>query len=319
MRLASPPIKGGPRVLGADVAKTSVVLFDSQDRRCVSIANEPRALKAALADLAEAELVVCEATGGYERALLEAAAAIGLAAHRADPLRVKRYIASLGGMAKTDAIDAAWLARYGQERGPSLARWRPQDADAEALAKLARHRLQLVRRRAQARNQQSAPDSQAIAPFLAAELAFLDQQVATLDQAIAGRMASSTSLSERHKALRAIAGFGPVVAPSLLALVPELGRLSRRQVASLAGLAPHPKDSGQSRQRRRTGPGRDGLRPLLFMAAMAAIRANGPLKAFAQRLALAAKPKRLILTAVARKLVVLANARLRDLTSPQLT
>lgn len=210
MRLASPPIKGGPRVLGADVAKTSVVLFDSQDRRCVSIANEPRALRAALADLAEAELLVCEATGGYERALLEAAAAIGLAAHRADPLRVKRYIASLGGMAKTDAIDAAWLARYGQERGPSLARWRPQDADAEALAKLARHRLQLVRRRAQARNQQSAPDSQAIAPFLAAELAFLDQQVATLDQAIAQRMAGSTSLSERHKACEP----SPASAPS---------------------------------------------------------------------------------------------------------
>jgi len=319
MRPQLQPIKGLSRVLGADVAKTSIVLFDAQTRRCVSIANQAHALEAALAAFADYELLVCEATGGYERTLLDVAFALGLAAHRADPLRVKRYIASLGGAAKTDPIDASWLARYGQERGQSLERWRPQDADAEALAKLVRHRQQLVRRRTQAKNQKSAPDSHAIGSFLAAELAFLDQQIAQLDRAIAEQTRRSPRLAARHRALRTIGGFGPVVAAGLLALVPELGRLNRRQAASLAGLAPHPKDSGLSRRRRRTGPGRDGLRPLLFMAALAAIRSNGPLEAFAKRLHQAAKPKRLVLIAVARKLVVLANARLRELPATQLT
>jgi transposase len=318
MRPSRAPIKGLTRVLGVDVAKASVVLFDSQTRRTWTVTNKAEALRTALAPFADYELMVCEVTGGYERALLEAALDLGLPAHRADPLRVKRYIASLGGAAKTDGIDAAWLSRYGQERGAELARWRAADLQHDALASLVRHRQHLTGARAEAKNRRSAPACQAIEAFLDEEIAFLSQQILRLDQAIADWLEQAPELAQREQRLRDITGFGPVVARSLLAFMPELGTLNRRQAASLAGLAPHPRDSGQLSARRRSGHGRDNLRPVLFMAALTAARANTDLKAFAERLASAGKPKRLILTAVARKLVVIANARIAQ-TSSQLT
>jgi transposase len=308
----SGPIKGLVRVLGVDVAKASVVIFDSQTRRTWTVTNEPHALSAALAPFAGYDLLVCEVTGGYERALLEAAHGLGLPAHRADPLRVKRYIASLGGAAKTDGIDAGWLGRYGQERGETLSRWRPADADGDALAVLVRHRQHLVGARTEAKNRRSAPTSQPIAELLDDEIDFLAKQIKRIDQAIAQLMARKPDLAQREQRLRGITGFGPIVARTLLAFMPELGRLNRRQAACLAGLAPHPINSGKFTGRPRTNHGRDGLKPLLFLAAMAAERVDPKWKDFSQRLAKDGKTKRLILTAIARKLVVIANAELRE-------
>ena len=320
MRAYHGPIKGLVRVVGVDVAKAEVVIFDSQTRQTISVTNEPQALRAALATFSDYELMVCEVTGGYERALLEAAYSLDLPAHRADPLRVKRYIASLGGAAKTDGIDAGWLARYGQERGPDLDRWQPGNPDQDNLASLLRHRRHLVSARAEARARRSAPGAEAIAGFLDDEIAFLAQQIGKLDQAIEALIDKAPQIARNEQRLRDVSGFGPIVARSLLAFLPELGRLNRRQAASLAGLAPHPKDSGKFRGRRRTGAGRSELKPLLFMAALSAIRTDPHFVSFAERLAADGKEKRLILTAVARKLVVLANAILRDQNhAPQLT
>lgn len=318
MKPRNAPIKGLSRVVGLDVAKASVTLFDPVSRRTWTVANSFEALLEALRPFAGYELMVCEATGGHERAALQAALTLGLAAHRADALRVKRYIASLGGAAKTDAIDAAWLSRYGQERGAGLLPWLPTDADRDALACLVRHRQDLIDTRTEAKNRRGAPTCQPIAAFLDAQIAFLDGQVRQIDQAIAERLAANPALQDAETRLRAVVGFGPVAARTLIALMPELGRLNRRQAASLAGLAPHPQDSGQFAGRRRIGHGRQGLRPVLFMAALAAARANPTFKAFAHRLDQAGKPKRLILTAIARKLVVLANAILQNPT-PKLT
>lgn len=320
MRSCRGSIKGPTHVLGADVAKATVVLFDSASGRTWSVANTPQALLEALTPFADYDLMVCEVTGGFERLLLATALAVGLPAHRADPLRVKRYIGSLGGAAKTDGIDAGWLGRYGQERGEGLVRWQPRDADHDALASLVRHRQHLVATRVEAKNRRSAPGCQPIADFLDEQIAFLDRHIQSLDKAITDRIGEAPELAADEQRLRAVKGFGPVVARTLLALIPELGSLNRRQAASLAGLAPHPRDSGQASGRRRIGPGRDGLRPLLFMAALTAARTHPQLKTFANRLLLAGKPKRLVLTAVARKLVVIANAILRDKhTQPQLT
>jgi transposase len=319
MKPRSGPIKGLNHVVGVDVAKASVVLFDSQTRRTWSVANEPDALRAALSGLAEYDLMVCEVTGGYERALLEAALSVGLPAHRADPLRVKRYIASLGGAAKTDGIDAAWLARYGQERGGELVRWQPRDVDRDALASLVRHRQHLVGARTEAKNRRAAPGCQPIAGLLDEEIDFLAQQIRRIDRTIGELMARTPDLAQSEQRLRRVIGFGPVVTRTMLALMPELGQLNRRQAASLAGLAPHPRDSGKLRGRRRTGYGRSSLKPLLFLAALTAVRSDPRWKDFAQRLAADGKTKRLIITAVARKLIVLANAILREQSTAQLT
>ena len=309
MRPSAISIKAMIRVLGLDVAKATVVLFDPVSGRTFTIANEPDALLEALKPFADYELLVCEATGGHERAALDAAATLGLAAHRADAAKVKNYIRSHGGAAKSDPIDARWLSRYGQERGPGLARWTPPDPDREAFASLVRHRQDLVAQRTQTKNRLAAPGPEPLRRLLKTQLAFLDSQLAEIDQTLKALVKANRSLAAAEARLRAIPGIGPVCAGALLALMPELGSLNRKQAASLAGLAPHPNESGQTFGRRRMGrSGRAGLRPVLFMAALSAARAHPDLKAFAERLIQAGKPKRLVFAAVARKLLVIANA-----------
>jgi len=242
MKADHSPIKGLTRVLSADVAKATAVLCDSRTGRRWTVANEPEVLRQALEPFADYELLVCEATGGYELPLLDAAQELGLPAHRADPLKVKRYIASLGGAAKTDDIDAGWLARYGQERGASLALWQKPEPAHSQLVALVRHRADLTDTRTQAKNRRGSPGCQAVAGFLDQQLDFLTQQIKAVDAAIAELIDQQPDLASRRKRLRDIQGVGPVVAHTLLALLPELGHINRRQAASLAGLAPHPTD-----------------------------------------------------------------------------
>jgi transposase len=321
MKPSNDPIKPIHRVIGLDVAKATIVLFDPLSRRTCEVPNTKADLQAALAPFADYELMVCEATGGHERPALEAALALGLAAHRADAAKVKSFIRSLGGAAKTDAIDARWLARYGQERGAGLTRWTPPARDREALASLVRHRQDLLAARTEAKNRRAAPSSDPFRDLLDQQIAFLDQQLEALEARIAALVASQEDLARAEATLRAVPGIGPVAARTLLALLPELGRLNRRQAASLAGLAPHPRDSGQAKRRRHVGhAGRYGLKPVLFMASLSASRRHPQLKLFAERLSNAGKPKRVVLTAVSRKLVVLANALLSpDHLKPELT
>ena len=318
MNSSSTPIKA--RVVGVDVAKDTVVLHDLSSRQTMTVSNTLEALMIALAAYGSDDLLVCEVTGGYERVTLQAALNLHVPAHRADPSRVKSFIRSHGGLAKTDGIDARWLAQYGQERGPSLARWQARSVDRDTLAGLVRHRRDLVAQRVQASNRRGAPGVGKLAPFLDAEIAFLEGQIKSLDRAIGELIQGVDALADDEKKLRAIPGVGPVVARALLALIPELGSLDRRQVASLAGLAPHPHQSGISVKGTRTRGGRRELRPVLFMAAMSAARSNSELKAFFQRLTQAGKPKRVAINAIARKIVVAANAVLRPPTvAEQLT
>jgi transposase len=320
MKSSTVPIKTHSRVVGVDVAKDTVVLCDSLTLRTTTVPNTTEALTAALAAFGPDDLLLCEVTGGYELTTLKAALNLGLPAHRADAARVKNFIRSHGGIAKTDRIDARWLVRYGQERGPRLVRWQARNADRDALAALVRHRCHLVAQRVQARNRKSAPGPGELLPFLDAEIAFLDRQIHALDQAIADKISRIDHLADDEQTLRAIEGIGPVVARSLLAFMPELGTLTRRQAASLAAQAPHPQRSGTSVNFSRTRGGRTQLRPILFMAALSAMRSNPQMKTFADRLLAEGKAKRLILGAIARKLVVLANAMLKAKhTAPQLT
>lgn len=306
------PANAGPRILGADVAKHSIVFHDSLAGRCWSVANTADALRQALQPYADYDWLVCETTGGYERLLLETAAAIGLTACRADAAQVKAFIASHGGRAKTDRIDAAWLTRFGLERAAQLRPWRPPAPEREAFAELLRHRQDLLVQRTQARNRRSAPSGAHLDELLDEQIAFLTAQIMRIDAKMADLLQACPELARDEQILRAIPGIGPVAARTLLALLPELGRLGPKQAASLAGLAPHPKESGQTRQRRRMSGGRAGLRPVLFMAALSAARSHPSLSGVYQRLIALGKPKRLALAAIARKLVVLANAVLRD-------
>lgn len=298
--------------IGCDVGKTSVVIFDSRNSQAKTVPNRPTDLAAFAATLDQTCLAVCEATGGHEAALLDALVEAGCGAHRADARKVKAFIRSFGILGKTDAIDARALARYGQERHAKLARWQTPDPERDRLQALVLTRRDLVAERLACRNRLSAPGAAAVKPYLSKLLACLDKQIAAIARDIAALVRAHKTLQQATTAIRGIVGIGATTAAALLALMPELGTLNRREAAALSGLAPHPRQSGSTDAYRRTRGGRPEVRRVLFMAAMVAAKHDPTLRAFYQRLLANGKKPLVALTAIMRKLVVLCNAVLRQ-------
>lgn len=297
--------------VGCDVGKTEIVVYSSRDQTITTLANDPISLTRFADSLDPDCLVVCEATGGYEVALLDALVAADRPAHRADARKVKAFIRSLGTLAKTDAIDARALARYGQERHDRLQSWVPGDTEQLRLHALVMTRRDIVADKTAWNNRQKAPGAKPAYALIAPILKALDDQLAAINIAIAS-LVQSGHLATRARVLQAIPGIGAVTAHSIVALMPELGTLDRKQAASLAGLAPHAKQSGQTNAYRRVRGGRSILRQALFMAAMSATRHNTALKTFYQRLIANGKKPIVALTAAMRKLITIANAKIRD-------
>ena len=305
--------------VGCDVGKVEIVVYSSRDQTTTIIANDPACLARFASSLDPDCLVICEATGGYETALLEALVAAQRPVHRADARKVKAFIRSLGTLAKTDAIDARALARYGQERHDRLKCWVPGDTDQVRLHAPVMARRDIVADRTAWSNRQKAPGAKAAYAMIAPILKALDDQLAAINTAIA-TLVQSCKLAAKANILQAIPGIGAVTAHSLVALMPELGTLDRKQAASLAGLAPHPKQSGQSNAYRSVRGGRPILRQALFMpvlsyaegAAMCATKHNPTLRTFYQRLINNGKKPIVALTATMRKLITIANAKIRD-------
>lgn len=297
--------------VGCDVGKTEIVVFSSRDQSLTTLANEPASLTRFARNLDPGGLVICEATGGYEAALLDALVCAQYPVHRADARKVKAFIRSMGTLGKTDAIDARALARYGHERHDRLQRWVPGDAAQIRLHALVMARRDIVADKTAWNNRQKAPGANAAADLTAPILKALNSQLQAIDKAIA-QLVQSSHLAARARILQAIPGIGATTAYSLIALMPELGSLDRKQAAALAGLAPHPKQSGQSNAYRRVRGGRPLIRQTLFMAAMSAAKHNPHLKAFYQRLIDNGKKPIVAITATMRKLITIANARIRD-------
>jgi transposase len=298
--------------IGCDVGKSHVIVFDNRSGRTVSLLNQPEALADWAARIEPGYLVVCEATGGYEAALLRAVSGAGLSAHRADARKVKAFIRSFGTLGKTDAIDARALAGYGRERHAQLALWRPNNAECDRLHALVTTRTDLVAARQACRNRLAAPGGGHVRAHLQPLLDCLSAQIAAIETAIEAALDAHPTMRVAAQILRAIPGVGPTTAATLLALMPELGQLNRRQAAALAGLAPHPRQSGTLDAYRRTRGGRPQVKRAIFMAALSAVRHNKPLTAFYERLIANGKKKLVAITAVMRKLIVIANAKIRQ-------
>jgi transposase len=298
--------------IGCDVGKAEIVVFDSRTGRTNSVANEPEALAAFAAGLDATGLVICEATGGYEAELLEALVAARRPAHRADARKVKAFIRSFGTLGKSDSIDARALAQYGKERHDRLPRWQPRDLQRDQLHLLVTTRRELVRQRVACRNRIQAPGTAAVEQRHKRILQAISDEIKGLDADIETLIKSCETIARSVATLRSIAGIGPTTAAQLVALMPELGTMGRRQAAALAGLAPHPKQSGATDAYRRTRGGRPDIKQILFMAALAAVRHNPNLRSFYNRLCNAGKKPIVALIAAMRKLIVIANARLRD-------
>jgi transposase len=301
------------RVLGCDVGKDEIVVFDPASGRVRRIPNQPEALAAFVAELDRDCLIVCEATGGHELALLAAALAAGVPAHRADARKVKAFIRSFGILGKTDTIDAKALTRYGTERRALLPLWRARDEERVRLQSLVLARDDLIRDRVAYQNRRKAPGAKALEATFDALIAALESGIAELEAEIRALTESCKPIGEAVEALVAIPGFGETSAVALVALLPELGTVDNKQIASLAGLAPHPDQSGAADRYRRTRGGRPEVKKMLFMAAMAASRHHPDLAPYYNRLLANGKKRIVALTAVMRKLVVIANAVVRPL------
>lgn len=261
-------------------------------------------------------LCVVEATGGYEMPLLFNLHHAGCVAHRASGRQVKSFIRSYGHQAKTDVIDAKMLARYSCERHVSLEVFVPSTPRAYELYELAQRRKDLKEMLVMEKCRLQSPRVSSIKKSIQKSITFLENSLKRIDDQIHQLVDEDETLKKKRETLITIPGIGKIIAQELLILLPELGTLTRRQIASLVGLAPIARDSGQVQGYRRTGHGRMGIKPSLFLAAMAARRSKTPLKNFYESLIARGKKKMVALTALMRKIIVIANARIKALSLP---
>ena len=254
-------------------------------------------------------LIAVEATGGFETVVAASLASAGLPVVVVNPAQVRHYAQALGKRAKTDPIDAAVIARFVEATRPAV-RVLPDEA-TQLLADLVARRRQIVEMMA-AEGQRERRADRRLKKSIARLRKALEKELAELDAEIDDHVRGSPVWAQKEDLLASVPGVGPVIARTLIAEMPELGTLDRRQIAALAGLAPWTRQSGQWKGRSFIGGGRKSVRSLLFLGALTAARHNPALKAFRDKLVAAGKPKMVAAIAVARKLLTILNAILRD-------
>src|SRR5881628_238300 len=298
-------------VVGVDVAKDrlDVAVRPSGDRwREVNDEAGITALVTRLRPLGPA-LIVCEATGGFERAAIAALAAAGLPVVVANPRQIRDFARATGQLAKTDAVDAGILALFAERVRPTP-RALPSDA-AQLLDALLTRRRQLLEMLVAEKNRLGfAPRS--LHRGIQQHIRWLERQLDDVTQNLADQIERSPVWRAKDDLLQSVPGVGPIVSAVLLAELPELGALSHKQLATLAGVAPLARDSGMLRGKRLVWGGRAGVRTALYLAALCGRRWNPQLRVFYERLVAAGKPKKVALIACARKLLTILNAMVRD-------
>ncbi len=252
--------------------------------------------------------VVLEATGGLERGLVAALDAAGLSVSVVNPRQVRHFARAAGRLAKTDVIDAQMLARFGKVMQPPV---RPlPDAQTQALREVVTRRRRVVTMLTAERNY-LAHATRWVRRQVKQSIAGLQRQLEALDRELKRLIQASLVWRAQAHLLSSVPGVGAVTATCLLAELPELGTLNRKQIAALVGVAPHNRDSGNYRGKRSVWGGRAPVRASLYMATLVATRYNAVIKAFYVRLCAAGKPKKVALTACMRKLLTILNHMLR--------
>jgi transposase len=299
-------------IVGIDVSKDrlDVALRPSGEAFVVERNGAGLELLAARLGALSPHIVALEATGGFETVAAAALASAGLPVVIVNPAQVRNFAKALGQRAKTDPIDAAVIAHFAEATKPEP---RPlPDEATRFLADLIGRRRQIIEMIGAERQREKRVTLPRLRKSIARLLKALEKELASLDADIDDTVRGSPAWREKEDLLASVPGIGPVIARTLMAELPELGQLGRKQIAALAGLAPFTRQSGQWRGKSFIAGGRASVRAALFMGALVAKKHNPVLKAFFDRLVAIGKPKMVALIAVARKLLVILNAILRD-------
>jgi transposase len=298
--------------VGIDVSKDRLDVHVRPSGEAFAVARDGEGLDGLAAKLRALapELVVLEATGGFEAVVAAAVAGAGLPLAVVNPAQVRAFARATGRLAKTDRLDAALIARFAEQVRPEP---RPVASEqAQGLAEPVARRRQVVEMIGMEANRRRQARSPKVLRGIERTLAALQTALTELDQEIDGQVRGSPAWRAAEDLLTSVPGVGPITARTLIAELPELGRITRRRVAALVGVAPVNRDSGASRGHRAIAGGRRGVRNVLYMAALTAIRRNPAVRAAYERLRGRGTPAKAALVAAMRKLLTILNAVLRD-------
>jgi transposase len=302
-----------PIFIGIDVSKARLDVAVRPSGESESVSNDEDGVKALVKRLGEIQpaLIVLEATGGVERLVARALSSAELPVVVVNPRQVRDFAKATGQLAKTDSIDAGVLARFGEAVRPALRPF-PDEVTLELRALIARRR-QITEMIVAERNRLSGA-SKSVRKRIAAHIRWLEAELVRADKDLDQSIRQSPIWRENEDLLRSVPSIGPVVSRTLLAELPELGRLNRKQIAALVGIAPLNRDSGTLRGRRAIWGGRASVRAALYMAALVASRRNAAIRAFYKRLRHAGKAPKVALVACMRKLLTILNSMIKHKT-----
>lgn len=294
--------------VGIDVAKAKLDIFvNGEAWQADNTSAEIGELIVRLGQL-EPTWIVLESTGGYESLVLGELYAAGLPVSRVNPGRVREFAKSIGQLAKTDNLDARLLAKYAEMVRPALVKL--PSAEEQHLAALVSRRRQLLEMRVAEQNRlETAPKK--LREGIRTHIDWLNAEVKRIEKDMDGFIQQTPLWREKDELLKSVPGIGSITACTLLSELPELGSLDRKEIASLAGVAPFNHDSGRMRGKRRIRGGRTSVRSTLYMATLASIRFNPIIRTFYNRLVSAGKEKKVAVVACMRKLLTILNAILR--------
>ena len=305
--------------IGVDVSKADLFVARGGEPASKSYPNTDHGHRDLIRDLeggsVSCELIVVEATGGYERRLVTALGARGLPVVVVNPRQVRDFAKATGQLAKTDKIDAHVLADFGERVKPELKALATEDQE-ELRDFLVRHEqlIQMLVAEKSRLLQAQGGSRQVLRKKIKAHIRFLERELEMLDSDLDGTLKKSSIWKEKDDLLQSVPGIGKQTSLTLLGLVPELGALNAGKIGALIGVAPFNRDSGKLRGKRHISGGRPRVRAVLYMATLVATRHNAVVKAWYQRLLAAGKPKKVALVACMRKLLVVLNAMMKTKT-----
>lgn len=300
-----------PCFVGIDVSKDSLEVALRPSDTAQSFTNDDEGIAHLIECLRPQQptLIVLEATGKYERQVARALAVEGLLFNIINPRQARAFAKATGILAKTDRIDALLLARFAELLKPEARSLK--DEQTEALSDLVIRRRQIVEMITAEKNRQALA-SKRVRRDIQVHIRWMEKRLEDINDDIDELIRNSPLWREKDKLLQSVTGVGPVLASTILASLPELGSLNRKQIAALVGVAPFNRESGRYKGKQKIQGGRASVRNVLYMGTVAGIRSNPAIRSFYERLVAKGKPKKLALTACMRKLLVILNTMVKN-------